>query len=65
MSGGPEALLHRLEVRQRRSRAAAADGLGKRLLGTEVGRREGGVDNALETVLGASFNNILYVAFAV
>ena len=50
---GPEAprvQLRRLEVRQRRG--PTADGLGERPLGTEVGRREGGVDHALETVSG-------------
>ena len=55
---GPEALFHRLEVRQRRGRTAAPDGLGQRPLGTEVGRRQRGVDDALETVLGATFTII-------
>ena len=56
VSGGPEALFYRLEVRQRRGRAAAADGLSERQLGTEVGRRERGVDHALETVMGDEFH---------
>lgn len=55
---GPEALFHRLEVRQRRGRTAAPDGLGQRPLGTQVGRRERGVDDALETVLGPTFTII-------
>ena len=59
VGGVPEALLDRLEVRQRRHRRRcrlASDGLGERPLGTQVGRSQRRVHHALQAGLVAGFN---------
>ena len=59
VGGVPEALLDRLEVRQRRHRRrcrlASSDGLGERPLGTQVGRSQRRVHHALQTGLSGEF----------